>query len=91
MKIEIIKGHEQANSRTNNDTGKVSWSQDAYIHLGGAFPQKFTIPLESAAHAYPVGHYTLSLESFKVNQYGGLEINRWGMGLVQTAQMAKAV
>jgi hypothetical protein len=80
LKISIIEGHHQPISRTTKNG--VMWNQDGYVHLGGAYPSKMKITLESPAAAYGPGEYELSPESFRVGQYGDLEVNRFGMKMV---------
>ena len=90
MKVEILDGFHQPESRQSND-GKVRWSQKAYLHNGGAFPVEFTLSIPDASSAYPVGQYTLTDDSFKVNQYGGLELSRWDLKLTPLANELKKV
>lgn len=93
LKISIIEGHHQPISR--NTRNGVMWNQDAYVHLGGAYPSKMKIPLDSPSGAYPPGEYELSPDSFRVGQYGDLEVNRFGLKIVpfslaKTAQPSSA-
>jgi hypothetical protein len=82
LKVEILKDHAQPISRPRKDTNELSWSQIGFAHLGGVFPVEIKIPLQSGTHANPIGVYTVANSSFKVNQYGGLELNRWEITLV---------
>ena len=83
LKIEILKGHEQPESRTRRDSNEISWSQKGFAHLGGAFPVEIKIPLQNASHAYSVGLYDIDTKSFRVGQYGNLELSRWELHLVR--------
>ena len=81
MKIQIIEGHHAPESKPTKDNN-VRWSQKAYLHNGGVFPVEMILSIPDASAAYPVGEYTISDDSFKVNQYGGLELSRWDLKLV---------
>lgn len=85
MKISILDGYHLPKSKTVKDN--TFYSQTAYAYLGGAFPVAFEIPLETPAHAYPIGDdYTLCPSSFKVNQYENLELNRFKLKLVRVSK-----
>lgn len=64
------------------------YEQKAYIYTGGVFPVEFKITHDDFNDAYAVGDYTLATSSFKVNQYGQLELDRFGMSLVPLADFA---
>lgn len=87
MKITIVQGHHQPDSR-NTQKGTM-WSQKAYADLGGAFPAEIKISLQSPERAYAVGEYELSPQSFKVGQYGDLEVNRFNIKLVPSTSSVK--
>jgi hypothetical protein len=80
--IEIIKGSDQPISKSfKNKPDELSWSQKAFAHLGGVFPVEIKVPIKNPTHVHPVGKYSLHPSSFKVGQYGDLEINRWEINL----------
>ena len=81
LKIEILKGHEYPESRARRDNQELTWSQKGFAHLGGAFPVEIKIPLENATKAYSVGVYEVDVKSFRVGQYGNLELSRWELHL----------
>lgn len=88
MIIEIIKGSDVPTSRQfKNKPDELSWSQPAFAHLGGHFPVEIKLPLKNATFAHPVGKYNLDKDSFKVGQYGDLEINRWEINLVPISSL----
>lgn len=90
MIIEILDGYQLPESKTTRD-GKPYTVQKAFVNLGGAFPQEIELRIESPAHAYAIGKYTLALESFRVNQYKKLEISPFQMSLQPLKQnLAKA-
>lgn len=73
LKISIIDGHNQPQSR-NTKTG-VRYYQEAYAHLGGAYPHQIEVPLKTPAEAYPIGDYSLDHSNFQVGKYKNLELN----------------
>jgi hypothetical protein len=80
LKISIIDGHHQALSRTTK-TG-VRYYQEAYAHLGGAFPQKIEVPLQAPADASPIGDYSLDISNFQAGKYKNLELNPFELKLI---------
>ena len=80
LKISIIDGHHQPQSR--NTKNGVRYYQDAYAHLGGAFPQQIEIPLKNPADAKPIGDYTIDLSTFQVGRFKNLELNPFELRLV---------
>ena len=80
MHIEIIKEFSEVSSKQVKD--KIFYSQRAFLVLkGNPFPVSFSISVDSPAHAYPVGKYILSSESFVIDQYSNLTLSRWNLGL----------
>jgi Helix-destabilising protein len=73
LKISIIEGHHLPQSR--NTKNGVRYFQNAYAHMGGAFPQQIEIPLKSPADAFHIGDYTLELSCFQVGKFKNLELN----------------
>lgn len=80
LKISIIDGHHQALSRTTKNG--VRYFQEAYVHLGGAFPQQIEIPLKAPADANPIGDYSLDVSNFQAGKYKNLELNPFELKLV---------
>ena len=64
------------------------YEQKAYAHTGGVFPVEFKITHDDHNNAYPIGKYELAPSSYKVNQYGQLELDRFGMKLIPYADFA---
>lgn len=83
LKIEIFP--ENANIETRSLPSKdgkqprIIYEQVAYAHLGGKFPVEMKISLEDGQVAYVAGLYTLHPSSFTINQYGNLELKRFGV------------
>lgn len=73
LKISIIDGHHLAQSRTTQKG--IRYFQNAYAHMGGAFPQQIEIPLKSPVDSFSVGDYTLDLSCFQVGKFKNLELN----------------
>ncbi|MAR92173.1 MAG: hypothetical protein CML06_15030 [Pseudomonadales bacterium] len=89
LKISIIEGHNQPQSRSTKNG--IRYYQEAYVHLGGAFPQQIEVPLKSPVDAKPMGDYTLDLSTFQVGRFKNLELNPFELRLVQNQKpMAKA-
>lgn len=80
MIIEILAGHNQPLTKMNKEN-KPYYQQKAYAHLGGAFPVEFLLSIQTPAEVYPVGKYTLDEQSYRVNQWGRLEISGFDMKL----------
>jgi hypothetical protein len=64
------------------------FEQKAYVHTGGVFPVEFKITHDDHNNAYAIGKYQLAPSSFKVNQYGQLELDRFGTKLVPYADFS---
>jgi len=79
--IEAIKDHSEVKERefVKDGVTKKLFSQDLFAHLGGPFPEKINVSLETAEDALPVGKYNLTQQSFKVGQYDRLEINSFNL------------
>lgn len=83
IEIEINSNDCQIQTRTVNgkNGSRTIHEQQAYLHTGAAYPVPFKLSLRNAADAYPSGKYTLDPSSFQVNQFGGLELNRFEIRL----------
>jgi len=89
LKVSIIEGHHQPQSR-NTQKG-VRYFQNAYAHMGGAFPQQIEIPLRNPTDAYPIGDFTLELSSFQVGKFKNLELNPFDLRLVAFSNSQRPV
>lgn len=85
LKISIIQGHNEPKSRSTKNG--VRYYQEAYVHLGGAFPQKIEVPLKSPVDANPVGEYTLDLSAFQIGRFKNLELNPFDLRLIQSQKV----
>jgi hypothetical protein len=84
IKVEINANDCQLIRRqVNGDKGpREMLEQRAYLHTDGAYPIPFKVSLRNPSEAYASGFYTISPESFKVNQYGNLELSRFDFKLL---------
>lgn len=72
----------------NRKTGQVFYRQRVALQQG-AYELPFDVPVPDAASVYPVGTYTLHPDSFRVNQWGGLELNRFDLRLRPVTKAAQ--
>jgi len=79
LKVSIIDGHHQAQSRTTKNG--LRYFQEAYVHMGGAFPQQIEVPLREPTEAKPIGDYTIDLSAFQVGRFKNLELNPFSLPL----------
>lgn len=89
LKVSIIDGHHMPQSR-NTQKG-VRYFQNAYAHMGGAFPQQIEIPLRNPSDAYAVGEFTLDLSCFQVGKFKNLELNPFELRLVPASSMQRPI
>lgn len=93
MRIQIIdtNGAHIPTPRTfpakGDKPARTVYEQKAYAHTGGVFPVEFKITHDDHNNAYQVGEYELSPESYKVNQYGQLELDRFGLKLIPASNI----
>ena len=82
LKIEIFTENETIETRTipskDDKPARTIYEQIAYVHLGGKFPVEMKLSLDKGQAPYAPGLYTLHPSSFAVNQYGALELKRFG-------------
>ncbi|WP_070963511.1 single-stranded DNA-binding protein [Vibrio sonorensis] len=83
LKIEIFKENEHIETRSipakDDKPAREIYEQVAYAHLGGKFPVEMKLQLEKGQPAYVTGLYTIHPSSFIINQYGSLELKRFGL------------
>lgn len=83
LKIEVFPENVNIQSRTipgkDGKPGRTIYEQIAYAYLGGKFPVEMKLSLEENQPAYVAGEYTLHSSSFTVNNFGGLELKRFGI------------
>ncbi|PNI00200.1 hypothetical protein C1N32_21640 [Vibrio diazotrophicus] len=83
LKIEIFPENERIETRTipgkDDKPGRTIYEQLAYAYLGGKFPVEMKLGLEQGQPAYVAGLYTIHSSSFVINQYGSLELKRYGL------------
>lgn len=54
----------------------------AAVDTGGLYPVEFRFPVASESHIMAPGKYSLAECSFKVGQFGDLEIDRFNITLI---------
>ncbi|QIA63314.1 hypothetical protein GT360_07215 [Vibrio astriarenae] len=83
LKIEVFPENAHVTTRTipgkDNKPPRTIYEQTAYAYLGGKFPVEMKLSLEEGQPAYVAGNYTIHSSSFVVNNFGGLELKRFGM------------
>lgn len=83
LKIEVFPEDTTIQSRTiqgkDGKPPRTIHEQTAYAYLGGKFPVQMKLSLDEGQPAYVVGEYTVHNSSFTVNNYGGLELKRFGL------------
>lgn len=83
LKIEIFPENVQIETRTipakEGKPQRNIYEQVAYAHLGGKFPVEMKLQLEEGQPAYVAGLYTIHPSSFVINQFGSLELKRFGL------------
>nr|WP_012763641.1 single-stranded DNA-binding protein [Vibrio parahaemolyticus]ACS44818.1 fumarate reductase subunit C [Vibrio parahaemolyticus] len=83
LKIEIFSENEQTETRIipakDDKPSRNIYEQVAYAHLGGKFPVEMKLQLDQGQPAYTAGLYTIHPSSFAINQYGSLELKRFGL------------
>lgn len=82
LKIEIFADDVKIASRTmpgkDGKPPRNIYEQDAYAYLSGRFPTLMKLQLEEGQPPYVAGNYTVHSSSFVVNNYGSLELKRFG-------------
>lgn len=83
LKIEVFPENVRVETRTipskDDRPGRTIYEQIAYAHLGGKFPIEMKLTLEKDQQPYAAGTYTPHSSSYVVNNFGGLELKRFGM------------
>ncbi|NOJ25721.1 single-stranded DNA-binding protein [Vibrio coralliilyticus] len=83
LKIEIFQEDERLITRTipgkEGKAPRTIYEQTAYAYLGGKFPVEMKLSLDEGQPAYAAGNYTVHSSSYAVNNFGGLELKRFGM------------
>ncbi|MGR5413063.1 single-stranded DNA-binding protein [Vibrio astriarenae] len=86
LKIEIFPENETVDVRTipakEDKPSRKIFEQIAYAYLGGKFPVEMKISLNQGDEAYPQGIYTVDQSSYLVNNFGGIELKRYGLKLI---------
>lgn len=81
IKISIVEGRHQAQSRQTK-SGTVRYFQEAYVDLGGLYPEQIELPLRAPVDAKQAGKYTLDVSNFRVGKFKNLELNPFEIRLI---------
>lgn len=79
IKVEIKPSQSAVTTRSGTSKAGNPYSlneQMCYVHLGNEYPVLVKLTLDDGQPAYQPGLYTVSLNSFKVGQFGSLMIDR---------------
>lgn len=83
MHVQIIEGYQSPEKRTfkgkDGQPDVDRFTQKGFIEVGQPFPIQFSIPIDSLAQAYSVGHYELSPTCLETDKYGKLLVNPYKM------------
>lgn len=83
LKIEVFPEDEKFITRTiQGKDGKPPrniYEQTAYAYLGGKFPVQMKLSLDEGQPAYVAGTYSVHISSYLINNFGGLELKRYGL------------
>ncbi len=82
LKIEIFKDDVKLETRVvpskDGKPPRTFYEQDAYVHLSGRFPTEMKLQIKEGQPPYEAGFYTLLGSSFIVNNFGSLELRKFG-------------
>ncbi|CAM3254329.1 MULTISPECIES: single-stranded DNA-binding protein [Vibrio] len=82
LKIEIFPEDVKVATRTtkpkDDKPGRDIYEQDAYAYIGGKFPVQMKLQLEKGQQPYAAGLYTPHSSSYAINNFGSLELKRFG-------------
>ncbi|MBY7781096.1 single-stranded DNA-binding protein [Vibrio furnissii] len=83
LKIEVFPENVSVITRTikpkDDKPGREIFEQEAYAYLGGKFPVQMKLQLEKGQQPYSAGVYTPHSSSYVINNFGGLELKKFGM------------
>ncbi|MCU8094330.1 G5P family DNA-binding protein [Shewanella sp. SM20] len=83
LKIELFQEDVTVTARNmppkDGKPGRTIYEQRAYAYLGGKFPVQMKLQVEDPTKTYQAGEYQVDSSSFVVNNFGGLELKRFGL------------
>jgi len=83
LKIEVFQEDVTVIARSmppkDGKPGRTIYEQRAYAYLGGKFPVQMKLQVEDPTKTYQAGEYEIDSSSFVVNNFGGLELKRFGL------------
>lgn len=94
LKIEVFQEDVTVTARNmppkDGKPGRTIYEQRAYAYLGGKFPVQMKLQVEDPTKTYPAGEYQIDSSSFVVNNFGGLELKRFGLTIIAIGKAATA-
>ncbi|WP_335918394.1 single-stranded DNA-binding protein [Shewanella algae] len=85
LKIEVFPEDVTVTTRNmpskDGKPGRTIYEQIAYVDLGGKFPVEMKLQLDDSTPMV-AGKYTIAPSSFIVNNFGGLELRRFGLKII---------
>jgi hypothetical protein len=90
LKIEVFQEDVSVIARSmppkDGKPGRAIYEQIAYAYLGGKFPVQMKLQVSDPTQPYLAGEYGIDTSSFVVNNFGGLELKRFGLTLTAVSK-----
>ena len=83
----LIDGKTSKSNRTTKDGEQYDQFSQQVIMIGSPQELRFTLKSRDVGEMKESGVYVLSDDCFVVNQYGGLELRRWGLDFAFLREM----
>ena len=94
FKIEVFQEDVTVNGRNmpgkDGKPGRTIYEQIAYAHLGGKFPVQMKLQVSDPSQPYTAGEYEVDSSSYVINNFGGLELKRFGLKLTRITALGKS-
>jgi hypothetical protein len=93
FKIEVFQEDVNVTGRNmqpkDGKPGRTIYEQIAYAYLGGKFPVQMKIQVSDPSQPYTAGEYEIDSSSYVVNNFGGLELKRFGLKITRITASGK--
>ncbi|MBB1381416.1 hypothetical protein H5071_05405 [Shewanella sp. SR41-2] len=90
LKIEVFQEDVNVTGRNmppkDGKPGRTIYEQIAYAYLGGKFPVQMKLQVSEPSQPYTAGEYEIDSSSYVVNNFGGLELKRFGLKITPMAK-----
>jgi hypothetical protein len=94
LKIEVFQEDVSVIARSmppkDGKPGRAIYEQIAYAYLGGKFPVQMKIQVSDPSQPYTAGEYEIDSSSYVVNNFGGLELKRFGLKITRMNGSSKS-